>query len=162
MVYRTVACGGGQWAIQLAQVKGGCESAAALPLCVQRSALGLHFLRNPNPTPSPQRRIAMLAVARRAGCTARSSSSLLHGHLLGVAALLARKNFSSASATTVTEDGSISYLRNSTNGAEVYLVGTAHVSAKSAEQVREVILLSLVFSAVVDVYQVMRDSFLIE
>lgn len=33
----------------------------------------------------------------------------------------------------------MSYLRNPRNGAQVYLVGTAHVSVKSADQVREVI-----------------------
>lgn len=77
----------------------------------------------------------MLVFARRAA----SSSSCLHRHLLGVA-LSAQNNFySSASATsTLSEDGSISYLRNPKNGAQLYLVGTAHVSAKSADQVREV------------------------
>lgn len=79
----------------------------------------------------------MLVVARRAACSARSSC--LHRHLLGVA----RENFSSCAASSTTfeqcQDGSLSYLRNPKNGAQVYLVGTAHVSAKSADQVREVI-----------------------
>jgi pheromone shutdown protein TraB len=32
----------------------------------------------------------------------------------------------------------MTYLRNNRNGAQLYLVGTAHVSEKSAEEVREV------------------------
>eukprot|EP00850_Spirogloea_muscicola_P022484 SM000298S10938 [mRNA] locus=s298:35006:37495:+ [translate_table: standard] len=36
-------------------------------------------------------------------------------------------------------DGTLTYLRSSRTAAEVYLVGTAHISAKSAQQVREVI-----------------------
>lgn len=81
----------------------------------------------------------MLVAARRAVYTARSSSAscLLHRQWLGVAHV-ARENFSSVSSATISQDGSISYLRNPRNGAEVYLVGTAHVSNKSAEQVREV------------------------
>lgn len=78
----------------------------------------------------------MLVVARRAA--ARSSSSCLPRRLPGVA-LVAWQSFSSASSTKVAQDGSLSYLRNPKNGAQVYLVGTAHVSAKSADQVREVI-----------------------
>ncbi|EFJ08586.1 hypothetical protein SELMODRAFT_428811 [Selaginella moellendorffii] len=35
--------------------------------------------------------------------------------------------------------GRIAHLKNSSNGAEIFLVGTAHVSAKSAEEVEEVI-----------------------
>ncbi|KAL2652271.1 hypothetical protein R1flu_020399 [Riccia fluitans] len=38
-----------------------------------------------------------------------------------------------------TNDGSVTYLRNGETGAELFLVGTAHVSAKSAEEVRQVI-----------------------
>jgi hypothetical protein len=82
----------------------------------------------------------MLVVARRAA--ARSSSSCLPRRLPGVA-LVAWQSFSSASSTKVAQDGSLSYLRNPKNGAQVYLVGTAHVSAKSADQVREVIAVSL-------------------
>ena len=33
----------------------------------------------------------------------------------------------------------MSYLRNLSNGDEVYLVGTAHISRKSADEVRHVI-----------------------
>ena len=40
--------------------------------------------------------------------------------------------------TGTAEEGSISYLRNEKNGAQVFLVGTAHVSAESAEEVRQV------------------------
>lgn len=36
------------------------------------------------------------------------------------------------------QEGTVSHLRNNTNGAQLYLVGTAHVSAKSAEEVRQV------------------------
>ncbi|KAJ7282198.1 hypothetical protein O6H91_Y355600 [Diphasiastrum complanatum] len=36
-------------------------------------------------------------------------------------------------------EGRVSYLRNPESGAELFLVGTAHVSSKSAEEVREVI-----------------------
>ncbi|KAJ7561460.1 hypothetical protein O6H91_03G029300 [Diphasiastrum complanatum] len=36
-------------------------------------------------------------------------------------------------------ENTVSYLRNSSNGAELYLVGTAHVSSKSAQEVKQVI-----------------------
>lgn len=78
----------------------------------------------------------MLVVARRAVASTSTRPSCLYRHWLGAGALAALKSFSSSA--TVTDDGSISYLRNSRNGAQVYLVGTAHVSARSAEQVREV------------------------
>ncbi|KAG0620270.1 hypothetical protein M758_4G203300 [Ceratodon purpureus] len=81
--------------------------------------------------------VAMLVAAGISAGRSTVASCLLRRHLLhavGVS-VAARERFS----TTVTQDGSLSYLRNPTNGAQVYLVGTAHVSAKSAEQVREVI-----------------------
>ncbi|KAH9319173.1 hypothetical protein KI387_020942, partial [Taxus chinensis] len=37
------------------------------------------------------------------------------------------------------QDGSVSYLQNSVNGAEVYLVGTNHISEKSAQLVKQVV-----------------------
>ncbi|KAG6547374.1 hypothetical protein Mapa_010822 [Marchantia paleacea] len=43
-------------------------------------------------------------------------------------------------SSLATNDGTVTYLRNAETGAELYLVGTAHVSAKSAEEVRQVIL----------------------
>lgn len=86
----------------------------------------------------------MLVAARRAARTLLvdsstfQSSSCRHRHLVA-AVLVARESFCSASST-ITEDGSVSYLRNPRNGAQVYLVGTAHVSVKSADQVREVLV----------------------
>lgn len=45
-----------------------------------------------------------------------------------------------SAAPIAPQDGSVTYLRNLKNGAQLYLVGTAHVSAKSAEEVRKVCL----------------------
>eukprot|EP00850_Spirogloea_muscicola_P009137 SM000050S17062 [mRNA] locus=s50:765637:768014:- [translate_table: standard] len=45
----------------------------------------------------------------------------------------------SCASSQAPADGTLTYLRSSRTAAEVYLVGTAHISARSAQQVREVI-----------------------
>lgn len=42
--------------------------------------------------------------------------------------------------TSLVNDGTVLYLRSAKTDVEVYLVGTAHVSAKSAEEVYQVIV----------------------
>ena len=51
--------------------------------------------------------------------------------------VLQRWRASSTSTTNI--PGTMSYLRDLRTGNEVYLIGTAHVSKKSAEEVRDVI-----------------------
>eukprot|EP00898_Chlorokybus_atmophyticus_P002212 jgi/Chlat1/2992/Chrsp2S04707 len=43
------------------------------------------------------------------------------------------------SFSTAPSEGTVAYLRHARTGTEIYLVGTAHVSQKSADEVREVI-----------------------
>lgn len=62
--------------------------------------------------------------------------ALHHSHVRGWNPAIERRGMHSSS---ITEDGSVVYLRNGENGAEVYLVGTCHVSKKSAQQVKQVI-----------------------
>ncbi|KAH8957514.1 hypothetical protein BDL97_07G095800 [Sphagnum fallax] len=58
-------------------------------------------------------------------------------HLQGESRVSAQRQWRSFASKG--EEGSMTYLRNNRNGAQLYLVGTAHVSEKSAEEVREVI-----------------------
>ena len=47
--------------------------------------------------------------------------------------------FAAGTSSTPPVPETMSYLRNLRNGDEVYLVGTAHISRKSADEVRNVI-----------------------
>lgn len=69
------------------------------------------------------------------------------------AALLSRRVFSSVSASSSTT----TLLRNAENGAEVFLVGTAHVSRASAEEVREVMRAVRPDSVVLELCQARAD-----
>ena len=49
------------------------------------------------------------------------------------------RSFAAGTSSTPPVPETMSYLRNLRNGDEVYLVGTAHISRKSADEVRNVI-----------------------
>ncbi|CAM6010200.1 unnamed protein product [Sphagnum balticum] len=72
----------------------------------------------------------------RAGAR-RSAAWQTWRHLQGESRVSAQRQWRSFASKG--EEGSMTYLRNNRNGAQLYLVGTAHVSEKSAEEVREVI-----------------------
>lgn len=62
--------------------------------------------------------------------------ALRHSHVRGSNLAIERRGMH---ASSIPEDGSVVYLRNGETGADVYLVGTCHVSEKSAQQVKQVI-----------------------
>jgi hypothetical protein len=66
----------------------------------------------------------------------RSAAWQTWRHLQGESRVSAQRQWRSFASNG--EEGSMTYLRNNRNGAQLYLVGTAHVSEKSAEEVREV------------------------
>jgi hypothetical protein len=66
----------------------------------------------------------------------RSAAWQTWRHLQGECRVSAQRQWRSFASNG--EEGSMTYLRNNRNGAQLYLVGTAHVSEKSAEEVREV------------------------
>lgn len=78
----------------------------------------------------------MLQVGRRA---CHPPTLLRHLHAASQVLCQARNHTHTyTESCTDHQEGTVSHLRNDTNGAQLYLVGTAHVSAKSAEEVRQV------------------------
>lgn len=81
--------------------------------------------------------VKLVRVCRSLAVIAETNGiALHHSHVRGWNPAIERRGMHSSS---ITEDGSVVYLRNGENGAEVYLVGTCHVSKKSAQQVKQVI-----------------------
>lgn len=50
-----------------------------------------------------------------------------------------KEDINDKSSTHAPSDGTVVYLKNETNGAELYLIGTSHISQQSIEEVRDVI-----------------------
>lgn len=73
---------------------------------------------------------SLATVAEKKGIVLR------HSHVRGSNPAIERRGMH---ASSIPEDGSVVYLRNGENGADLYLVGTCHVSEKSAQQVKQVI-----------------------
>jgi len=91
--------------------------------------------------------LALLRAARHSGshhCAAdpalwaTSAAATLQAKLPTFAAKVAGTRALSAASSQVAPNTSV-YLRNLSNGAEVFLIGTAHVSERSAEEVRDTI-----------------------
>lgn len=82
--------------------------------------------------------VKLLRVCRSLALIAETNGiAWHHSHVRGSNPAFERRGMHSSS---IPEDASVVYLRNGENGADVYLVGTCHVSEKSAQQVKQVAL----------------------
>ncbi|KAK9906678.1 hypothetical protein WJX75_006000 [Coccomyxa subellipsoidea] len=80
----------------------------------------------------------LLLLIKIGGANALAQSSLQNGDVNQAWYTAIRKS-SSTSASSAVLSETTTLLRNLNNGAEIFLVGTAHVSRNSAEEVRELI-----------------------